>query len=69
MKSLLTIHSNGQDWVPAAAGLDAERIKDVEEDEFGAKVLLADPVGRYHRVLLLLTTPLYRVLATAKKTN
>jgi hypothetical protein len=24
--------------VPAAAGLDAEKIKDVDEDEFGAKV-------------------------------
>jgi hypothetical protein len=27
--------------VPAAAGLDAEKIKDVDEDEFGAKVRIS----------------------------
>jgi hypothetical protein len=32
------VSSVSQDWVPNAAGLDAEKIKDVEEDEFGAKV-------------------------------
>jgi hypothetical protein len=34
------MYSVFQDWVPNAAGLDAEKIKDVEEDEFGAKVLV-----------------------------
>ncbi len=27
--------------MPAAAGLDAEKIKDVDEDEFGAKVRIS----------------------------
>ncbi len=34
--------------MPAAAGLDAEKIKDVDEDEFGAKVGFSQLGVRVH---------------------